>query len=460
MSIKGDRAAILAADGTFNTIKNENYTIGQSIEYKAQLRSGAKLIDFVSARAVKFTAAAAAAVLVAGTFTANTYAYSTVTLDVNPSLRYELNVFDRVLKFDSYNEDGEEIVAMVTDQVVGQKLDTAIEATLNALDEAEYIGEETPVVMTVDSHLSKTQALEKRTKLEMDSWNEERAGRPEKKSIDGESVVVTKELKTKARDNHVSPGRMVLMERHREPSGVREPETTEETTGEEEGFTVLPTEPFSPGNQVERTEKDETNRREDRGEQGELPQDRTPVNDVRETGKAPGSEDPSAENRQSSSETRPQTPTEQTGQEQEYQQPQQQQQQPQQQQQQQKEQKNQPGQPPQNVNGNVPAGDYSNESINEGLSEQLPGQGNEPQSGTQQLNPQPQLPQNAQVFEGSSPEAPDSSQGSEEPQNAKEPPVDFENRPSEGDRPDGGNGGGGNNGGPGEGSPGPGGPLR
>lgn len=213
MSIKGDRAAILAADGTFNNVKNDNYAIGQSIEYQAQEKTGAKVISFVSKRAMRFTAAAAAAVIVAGTFTANTYAYSTVTLDVNPSLRYELNVFDRVVKFDSYNEDGEEIVEKVSAEVVGKKIDTAIEATLNALDEEEYIGEETPVVVTVDSHFSRTDALERRTKKDLDSWNEERAGGKDKKSIDGQSVVVTKELREKAREGRISPGRVVLEDR-------------------------------------------------------------------------------------------------------------------------------------------------------------------------------------------------------------------------------------------------------
>ena len=51
----------------------------------------------------------------------------------------------------------------------------------------------------------------------MDAWNVERAEKRENKSIDGEAVIVTDELKIKARDGHISPGRVIMMER--EPRG-------------------------------------------------------------------------------------------------------------------------------------------------------------------------------------------------------------------------------------------------
>ena len=116
MSLRNGRAAVLSQDGTFNDIKDDNYSVGQTIEYKPE---GSRRILSLSTRAVRAIAASVALViLAAGTFTANTYAYSTVTLDINPSLRYELNYFDRVLRFDAFNKDGEDIVNMISVEVV------------------------------------------------------------------------------------------------------------------------------------------------------------------------------------------------------------------------------------------------------------------------------------------------------------------------------------------------------
>ncbi|MCR4655062.1 MAG: hypothetical protein K5770_02355 [Lachnospiraceae bacterium] len=221
MSIKDDRAAILAKDGIYYNIPNRDYEIGQLIEYDR--KNEKKIIRFARSRFVKFTAAAAAAVLIfVGGYGANTYAYSTVTLDLNPSLKYDLNFFDRVIDFEAYNEDGEDIVTSISSMVLGQDIDSAIETTLDALDEAEYIKEETPVVMTVDSHFFRNERLEKRTQGRMDAWNREMAERNDHKSINGEAVIVTKDLRTRAHDQKMSPGRMIMMERdpYRENEGM------------------------------------------------------------------------------------------------------------------------------------------------------------------------------------------------------------------------------------------------
>ena len=48
----------------------------------------------------------------------------------------------------------------------------------------------------------------------MEAWNEEQAQRHESKSISGESVVVTDDMRIKARDQKISPGRVIMMEGH------------------------------------------------------------------------------------------------------------------------------------------------------------------------------------------------------------------------------------------------------
>ncbi|MCR5788976.1 MAG: hypothetical protein K6G83_03730 [Lachnospiraceae bacterium] len=269
MSIQGDRAAVLAMDGTYYNIRNKSYRIGQSIEFESGQGTGQKLLSFTRSRAAKLTAAAAAVLILVGSFSANTFAYSTVTLDLNPSLRYDLNFFDRVIDFASYNEDGEDIVSTISSEVLGQDIDTAIEMTLNALDEADYIGEETPVIMTVDSHLFRDGRLEKKTRGEMEAWNEEQGRKHPDRSIHGESYIVDRDLKTRAHDGNMSPGKVIMLEQYPEngqeapplppESGKTDTEMTErperpsepatelpqetETTGRPEGLSEPPTEP-------------------------------------------------------------------------------------------------------------------------------------------------------------------------------------------------------------------------
>ncbi|MCR5651405.1 MAG: MSCRAMM family adhesin SdrC [Lachnospiraceae bacterium] len=205
VSIKGSRAAVLAHDGTFNEIKNHDYSIGQILDYKTQ---NPNIVNFASVHSAKIAAAAAAVLLITGTVSANTYAYSTVTLDVNPSLRYELNVFDRVIGFDSYNTDGKEIVSDIRSEVLGKKIDNALGITLDALDESDYISEDTPVVVTVSSHGRKDDTLKQKAVEEMNDWNEKNL--PDNKSISGNAVIITKDELKDAKEKNESPGRSIL----------------------------------------------------------------------------------------------------------------------------------------------------------------------------------------------------------------------------------------------------------
>ena len=231
VSIEGSRAAVLAHDGTFNEIKNHDYSIGQILDYKAQTPN---IVNFASVHSKKIAAAAAAVMLTTGTVSANTYAYSTVTLDVNPSLRYELNVFDRVIGFDSFNTDGEEIVSDIRSDVLGKKIDNALEITLDALDESDYITEDTPVVVTVSSHGRKDDALKKKAMEEMNDWNEK--NKPDNKSISGNTVIVTKDELKDAKEKNESPGRPILNEIKDQgiENGYGEPPVPETDTNEGE----------------------------------------------------------------------------------------------------------------------------------------------------------------------------------------------------------------------------------
>ena len=105
--IQGKFAAILSEDGRIEKITNKNYVIGQVIEMKENVKAKKHIAAWV--------ASAAAIVLVALGGTAYAYysPYYYVSLDVNPSIEYTLNRFDRVLTAKAVNEDGTEILKEV-----------------------------------------------------------------------------------------------------------------------------------------------------------------------------------------------------------------------------------------------------------------------------------------------------------------------------------------------------------
>ncbi len=212
MSVKDGRAAILAKDGTFISIRDNNYSIGQILDYEAP---GSRLIRLASKHTSKLTVAAAAILLITAGISANVLSFSTVTLDVNPSLKYGLNAFDKVVSFDSFNDDGEELVSEIRSSVMGQDIDTALDVTLDALDAAEYIGRDTPVVVTVSSRVGKNEKLRERTLKEMNDWNDRLGSNnsPEtSKSISANALIITSSQLKEAESRNESPGRELLNE--------------------------------------------------------------------------------------------------------------------------------------------------------------------------------------------------------------------------------------------------------
>jgi hypothetical protein len=83
------------------------------------------------------TSAAADVLLGAGTW-AYAAPYSYVSLDVNPSIEYTLNMFDRVIDVDAVNEDGQAILEN-TGELMNLTIDDAIEKTIDQIDQAGYL---------------------------------------------------------------------------------------------------------------------------------------------------------------------------------------------------------------------------------------------------------------------------------------------------------------------------------
>lgn len=132
VEIKDKYAAILSDDGCIKKIANQNYVIGQVIELKEEkTRPIGK----------RFLAVAISVTAVFALFTVSAWAYFTpyyyVSLDVNPSIEYTVNRFDRVIGVEGANEDGEELLSSL--QLQNAPIEDAVEDTINQLATENYI---------------------------------------------------------------------------------------------------------------------------------------------------------------------------------------------------------------------------------------------------------------------------------------------------------------------------------
>ncbi|MEG2096977.1 MAG: hypothetical protein RRY65_02300, partial [Pseudoflavonifractor sp.] len=135
VELKGAFAAALSDDGNVVRIENDNYVIGQVIEMKEMTSQKKTMLS-------RMIAAAACLVLLCG-LGSGTYAYlapsSYVSLDVNPSIEYTLNMFDRVLSVKAVNEDGAQILQEINLKDFNNKtIDEAVRLTLTEITKEGY----------------------------------------------------------------------------------------------------------------------------------------------------------------------------------------------------------------------------------------------------------------------------------------------------------------------------------
>ncbi len=104
MEIKGSRCVILKKDGTFAEIRNRNYAVGQEVT--------------ASTPSVRKALSAAACLVVICTAAFGYHLYSTPTsyvyMDINPSVRLDLNCFERVIGVVPLNEDAKVLLSNLT----------------------------------------------------------------------------------------------------------------------------------------------------------------------------------------------------------------------------------------------------------------------------------------------------------------------------------------------------------
>lgn len=168
VEIRGTQAAALLEDGQFVRIPDNDYSIGQEITL---LRRPVEKKKKQSAFRRKIAAIAASAVLVAtvgGGGIVYATPYGTVSIDVNPSIEYTINRFDRVLQVTGVNEEGQAVInAIGRNKLLNRTIDTALSTTINQMEADGYLTEEDdPVVLSSETG-SEQHSAELATSLEM-----------------------------------------------------------------------------------------------------------------------------------------------------------------------------------------------------------------------------------------------------------------------------------------------------
>lgn len=231
VEIKDKYVAALCSDGRIIKMKNKHYTIGQEIDMKS------------SKTLVKFAASAAAALVV---FAVPAWAYLTpysyVSIDVNPSVEFSLNRFDKVLSIKAVNDDGEELLRDIDlNQLKNEDINDAVKEVVREIKESGFFTEEESglVVAASSKTKEKTEKLKEEVKhsVEDEVYDEdledESTGKTDDEDLENESDAETDESKSKnkveieaigvgqervdqAKELGVTPGKLNLVEKLQE----------------------------------------------------------------------------------------------------------------------------------------------------------------------------------------------------------------------------------------------------
>ncbi|MDD3350068.1 MAG: anti-sigma factor domain-containing protein [Eubacteriales bacterium] len=130
VEIKGKQAIVLTDDGIIRQTINESYRTGQEMNIMEPKKNKNLFLRY------GVSIAAALMVFAGGAFVyADPVGY--VSLDVNPSIEYSINTFDRVIEVKALNEDGEKLLASLN--LENLTIEEAVKRTTAALIEAGYI---------------------------------------------------------------------------------------------------------------------------------------------------------------------------------------------------------------------------------------------------------------------------------------------------------------------------------
>jgi hypothetical protein len=193
---------ILTDDGLFKKIRNNNYSIGQRIEIEG-LQKGKRFVAGI-------VSMAAALILT----TVGSIAYYTptdyISLDVNPSIEYTLNTFDRILDVEAINKDGETILSGL--KLNHMSIDDAVKITLDELIFEGYLTgtPDSGVVITASNKkMENAEAMAAKLEQEVKDY----LAKKERVAAEVKAEAVGKEKVQEAKKLGVTPGKLKMVEK-------------------------------------------------------------------------------------------------------------------------------------------------------------------------------------------------------------------------------------------------------
>lgn len=199
-------AVILSDEGLFTKIKNKNYQIGQTIKIEENKKFASKWI----AGAASMAAALALC-------TTGAYAYYTptdyVSLDVNPSVEYSVNRFDRILDVKAVNDDGKAILSEL--DLKNMTIQNGMKETLDQLIADGYLKDDPDsgvVITTSNDNMKEAEQLATELKQEVKTYLDTQDGI----AAEVDSEAVGPDRVEEARGLGVTPGKLNLVEKLQE----------------------------------------------------------------------------------------------------------------------------------------------------------------------------------------------------------------------------------------------------
>jgi hypothetical protein len=194
-------AAVLTEDGCIIKVRNKHYAVGQEIELKSPMIP----------KHQKLFALVAAAVVIMFGLTAWTYLtpYSYVSLDVNPSIEYSVNRFNRVLSVTAVNGDGAEILNKLN--LNNKTIQAAVNDTVVQIDKEGYFKAKDPggiVISTSCENQQNSKELANDLKISAKQATKDIAS-----PIEVDSISVTHEGVVQAQTLGTTPGKLNLVQK-------------------------------------------------------------------------------------------------------------------------------------------------------------------------------------------------------------------------------------------------------
>ena len=210
MEINNDKAIIFQKNGAITEIRNRDYKVGQKI----------KIISY-SHKRVMAAAACCAAFLASGVSGYAVYNIPSdyIYVDINPSIRLDLNCFEKVINVVPLNEDAENLISEYSFKE--KNAEKCIDEIVNSCIEKQYINDgNTDIEIDVAADKEKLSGIINETSERLKSKN---------LVVDVNSV--SKEENEDAINNKVSPKRLRAVKDYTEMYGGSLEENTEKLRG-------------------------------------------------------------------------------------------------------------------------------------------------------------------------------------------------------------------------------------